>query len=339
MASKAFAMIALAMIGASPVCAQSPAEFYRGKTVFLQVGSGPGGIYDIVGRMVGRHIGKYIPGEPRIVIQNIPGGGSLQLANQFGAITARDGTAFGVFNNGMPTTPLLDPAAGKFDPKKFQFIGSPSREAHILVVWHDAPAKTFDDLFKVETILGASSPGAAPLDFPLLTNTLIGTKFKIVNGYPGGPDTLLAMQRGEIHGNGGLAWGSYKSDYRDVHEKKLVRILGAFGMRQHPELKDVPMFPTGKNEEERQLFQLMYARQDFGRPFAVPEGVPKDRVLALREAFAKTMRDPAFIAEAERANTEVDPVSGEELDALTQKLHATPPDVVKRMQQIINAAK
>ena len=137
----------------------------------------------------------------------------------------------------------------------------------------------------------------------------------------------------------GLAWGSYKADYRDVHERKQVRILGAFGMRQHPELKDVPMFPTGKTEEERQLFQLMYARQDFGRPFAVPEGVPLDRVLALREAFAKTMKDPAFIAEAERANTEVDPVSGEELDALTQKLHATPAEVVKRMQQIINAAK
>ena len=140
MRSKALTAIALASLAAfTPANAQTPAEFYKGKTVFLQVGSGPGGIYDIVGRMVGRHIGKYIPGEPRVVIQNIPGGGSLQLANQFGAITARDGTAFGVFNNGMPTTPLLDPSAGKFDPKKFQFIGSPSREAHVLVVWHTAP--------------------------------------------------------------------------------------------------------------------------------------------------------------------------------------------------------
>ena len=319
--------------------AQSPADFYRGKQIFLQIGSGPGGVYDIMGRMVARHIGQYIPGEPKVVPQNVPGGGSLQLANQFAAIAARDGSVFGVFNNGMTTTPLIDPKSGRFDPRKFNFLGSPSREAHILVVWHTTPAKTFDDLFRIETILGATSPGAAPLDFPLLTNTLAGTKFKIVMGYPGGPETLLAMQRGEIHGNGGLALGSWKTDYKSQAEKNEARILGAFGMRQHPELKDVPMFPTGKTPEERQLFELMYARQDYGRPFATPEGVPADRVQALREAFVKTLNDPAFRAEAARAGADIDPVAGEELRELTTRLYKTPQDVIDRMQKLIAAAK
>ena len=166
-----------------------------------------------MGRMVARHIGQYSPGEPKVIPQNVPGGGSLQLANQFGTITPRDGTVFGVFNNGMPTTPLLDPGAGRFDARKFSFIGSTSREAHILVVWHDAPAKTFDDLFKMEVILGATSPGAAPHDFPLLTNALGGTKFRIIMGYPGGPEThrpgavadassLSTFQRPKSHQHG-----------------------------------------------------------------------------------------------------------------------------------------
>ena len=335
-----FLAIALAaLLAAGAAQAQSVAEFYRGKTIFLQIGSGPGGVYDIMGRMVARHIGQYIPGEPKVIPQNVPGGGSLQLANQFGAITPRDGTAFGVFNNGMPTTPLLDPGAGHFDARKFSFIGSPSREAHILVVWHNAPAKTFEDLFNMEVILGATSPGAAPYDFPLLTNTLIGTKFKIIKGYPGGPETMLAMRRGEIHGNGGLALGSYKTDYQDATRANEVRILGAFGMHQHPELRDVPMFPTGKTPEERQLFELMYARQDYGRPFATPEGVPPERVQALREAFQKTMRDPAFLAEAARANADIDPVAGEELQELTTRVYKTSQDTVTRMQNLLNAAK
>ncbi len=333
------ALCALAIVAPVFARAQSAADFYRGKTVFLQIGSVPGGVYDIVGRMVARHIARYIPGEPKVVPQNVPGGGSLLLANQFGSITPRDGTVFGVFNNGMPTTPLLDPEAGKFDARKFAFIGSTSREAHILVVWRDAPAKTFEDLFRMEVILGATSPGAAPYDFPLLTNTLAGTKFRIIKGYPGGPETQLAMRRGEIHGNGGLALGSYKTDYQDAVKANEVRVLGAFGMRQHPELKDVPMFPTGKTPEERQLFELMYARQDYGRPFAVPEGVPKDRVEALRDAFQKTMKDAAFLAEAARANADIDPVRGEELAELTTRVYATPPEVVARIQKIISSTK
>ena len=319
--------------------ADQVSDFYKGKTVFLQIGSVPGGVYDIVGRMVARHIAPHIPGGPKVVPQNVPGGGSLLLANQFGAITPRDGTVLGVFNNGMPTTPLLDPGAARFDPRKFNFIGSTSREAHILVVWNSAPVKTFEELFQKEVILGATSPGAAPFDFPILTNALAGTKFKIVTGYPGGPETQLAMRRGEIHGNGGLALGSYKTDYQDAVTHNDIKILGAFGMRQHPELKDVPLFPIGRSQEDRQLFELMYARQDYGRPFVMPEGVPKDRVDAMRAAFENTMKDKDFLTEAQRANADIDPVGWQEMTELTARLYATSQDTINRMRSIVNAGK
>ena len=332
-------LMAGVVMSAGAAKADAVADFYKGKTVFLQIGSVPGGVYDIVGRMVARHIVTHIPGGPKVVPQNVPGGGSLLLANQFGAITPRDGTVLGVFNNGMPTTPLLDPSAARFDARKFNFIGSTSREAHILVVWSSAPVKTFEELFEKEVILGATSPGAAPFDFPILTNALAGTKFKIVPGYPGGPETQLAMRRGEIHGNGGLALGSYKTDYQDAVSHNEIRILGAFGMRRHPELKDVPLFPTGKSPEERQLFELMYARQDYGRPFVMPEGVPQERLAAMRAAFEKTMKDPEFLAEAQRANADIDPVSWREMTELTARLYATSPETISRMRSIINATK
>ncbi len=335
-------LLAAVCVLSSQTFAQTPAEFYKGKTVFMLIGSAVGGVYDIVGRIAARHMGKFIPGEPKIVPQNVPGGGSLALANQFASITPRDGTAIGIFNNGMPTTPLLDPQAGHFDARKFQYLGSPSRETHILVVWRDAPTKSFDDLFTKELILGATSPGAAPYDFPLLTNALIGTKFKIVTGYPGGQETQLAMRRGEIQGNAGVALGSYRTDYQDAARDGDVRIVASFGMRprpEFPELKDIPIFPTGKNDEEKRLFELMYARQDFGRPFAVPEGAPAARVAALREAFVKTINDPDFRADMARAGADIDPVSGEELDTLTQRLYATPPATVDRMRAIMSAHK
>ncbi len=319
--------------------ADAVSDFYTGKNVIMQIGSSPGGIYDIVGRTVSRHMAKYIPGQPKIVVQMVPGGGSLPLANQFGAITPRDGTVFGVFNNGMPTTPLTNPGAGKFNPRQFRYLGSTSREAHILIVWHNSPVQTMEELFTKELIVGATSPGAAPYDFPLLTNTVIGTKFKIVKGYQGGPETQLAMRRGEIFGNPGLALASYKTDYMDAIQNKEIKILAAFGMKKHPELQDVPLLPTGKTTEERQLFELMYARQDYGRIFATPPDVPDDRYKALKEAFEKTMKDKDFLSEATKLSLDIDPVSGEELTELTNRLFSTPQSVIDRMRAIMDSVK
>jgi tripartite-type tricarboxylate transporter receptor subunit TctC len=318
--------------------AQSPAEFYKGKTVFLQIGSGPGGGFDTVGRLVGRHIGKHIPGNPNIVPQNVPGGGSLQLVNQFANTTPRDGTVFGIINNGAPLTPLLTPQAARFDPRKLHWIGTPIREAFILISWHTAAAKTVDDLFKVETVAGSTGPGGANYDFPFLTNAVIGTKFKIVTGYSSSNETKLAMERREIDAYAGVGLAAL-NEYADEIKNGKIKALAAFGMKKNSKVLDVPLLPIGKTDEEHQLFQLMYAREDFGRPFITPPDVPADRLAALREAFLLTLKDPDFMADAKKLNLELDPVSWQELTELTNKLYATPEPVAKRMQDIMALMK
>jgi tripartite-type tricarboxylate transporter receptor subunit TctC len=318
--------------------AQTPAEFYKGKTVNLQIGSNVGGGFDTIGRLFQRHMGKHIPGNPTIVAQNIPGAGGLQIMSQFENTAARDGTVFGIINNGAPLAPLLLPDAPKFDPRNFLWIGSPIREAFILVTWHAAPTKTVDDLYKVETVLGSSGPGGANYDFPFLTNALLGTKFKIVTGYAGSNDVRLAMERREIDGYAGLGLAALL-EYTDEIKAGRIKPLAAYGMTKNSKLLDVPLLPTGKTDEERQLFQLMYARGDFGRPFIAPPGVPADRIAALREAYLETMKDPDFLEDAKRTRLELDPVPWQELQELTVKLFATPEPVVKRMQGIMAQMK
>jgi tripartite-type tricarboxylate transporter receptor subunit TctC len=328
----ALAAIALAL-PRFDAAADSAAEFYKGRQVFLQIGSAPGGSYDLVGRLFSRYMGKYIPGNPTIVVQNVPGGGSLALANQFGNTTPRDGTVFGVFNDGMPTTPLLDAASAHFDPRKFNFIGSPTRGGTYLGVWRDSPVKTYDDLFAKELILGATGPGAAPYDFPRLTNALTGTKFKIVNGYQGNGQIKLAMQRGEVGGYAGLSLNN--PEYAELMKSGDIKLVAAFGTAQSPKAKEIPLLPLGKTAEEKQIFELMYARESYGRLFAAPPDVPADRVKALQAAFVETMKDPAFLAEAEKLKIDLDPVSAKELTGLTDRVFKTPPEVVARIQKLL----
>lgn len=318
--------------------AQAPMEFYKGKAVTLQIGSGPGGGYDILGRLFARYMGKYIPGNPSIMPQNVPGGGSLYMANQFASITSRDGTVFGIFNTGMALTPLLTPGVVRYDPRRFRFIGSPNREAHVLIASSVSPIKTIDDVFSKEMIVAATAPGGAPFDFPLLTNEILGTKFRIVAGYKSSNDAKLATERGEVHGQAGHGWTAVKSEYADDLAKKRIIVVAAFGMQKHADLKDVPLMPTGKTEEERQLFNLMYSRQVIGRPLMTPPDVAPDRLKLLREAYAATVKDEGFLAEAERFKVDIDPVYHEELERLLTELYATPPSIVKRMQEILETS-
>ena len=316
--------------------AEPVADFYKGKTVFLQIGTTAGGAYDLLGRVVGRHIGKHIPGNPTVVVQNVPGGTGIALANQLATTAPKDGTVFGLLNNGIPTTPLLEPNAPRFDPQKFVYLGSPTREVQVLAVWHAAVVKTLDDLFVKELIVGGLGPGSASGAFPMVTNAVIGTRYKIVKGYSGGAESKLAMERGEVEGNAALAWGAAKSAYADLLERHQLRIVGQYGFKPHPELKDVPLFPTGKTEEDRQIFQILYSRQDYGRPFMAPPDLPAERAQALRAAFDRTMRDPDFITDAAAQKLDLDPVSGEELQRLTDEIYKAPPQVAKRLQAILN---
>jgi tripartite-type tricarboxylate transporter receptor subunit TctC len=336
-ASGAVMFLGTSVVGASTSFAQTAVEgFYKGKQIILQTGSSPGDGYDLYGRLVSRHISQYIPGKPNIITQYVPGGGSLALANQFGNITPRDGSVFGLFNSGMSTTPLLNPTVTQYDPRKFKYIGSPNREGHVLMTWGDAPAKTFEDLFNMEIIAGATAPGSAPYEFPKVTNALIGTKMKIVVGYKGSTETVLAMQRGEIQAYPGMAWVSAKQVYGEFIAQGKIKILAQYGMNKHPDLANVPLFPTGKTEEERQIFELLYARQSFGRPFAFPADVPMDRVDAFRKALVAVMQDPEFVADAKRASADLSLVTGEELQALTDRLFGTAPDVLKRARALLS---
>lgn len=321
-----------------PAHAQSVQEFYTKRLVTLQIGSGVGGGYDVIGRLFARHMGKFIPGNPTVAPQNVPGGGSLQLANQFANITARDGSVFGIFNTGMALTPLLTPSAVKFDPRKFNFIGSPAREAHVLIVWHTAPVQKIEDTFKNTLTVAATAPGGAPYEFPHLTNTLLGTKFKVIKGYRSSQASKLAMEREEVHGIAGHGWASVKAEYGEDLAAGRIKVVAAFGMKKHKDLENIPLFPTGSTEEERRLFALMYSRQVIGRPFAAPQDVPKDRLEALRNAYAATVKDAAFLAEAAKFNVDIDPVYHDELNELIEELYATPQSVVARMQAILKAA-
>ena len=327
-------LLSLALVtAATPALAADPIEdFYKGKSVYLQVGSEAGGGYDLYGRTVGRHLGKHIPGKPTVVVQNVPGGGSLALANQFAGTTPKDGTYIGLFAMGMPTTPLLFPDSARFDPRQLAFVGSLARETQVFGIWHTAPAKTLDELFTKETIVGAAAPGSTTLDYPLVMNAVLGTKFKIVGGYQGGPELKLAMQRGEIHSHSAIAWVTAKTVWADLLNSKELVLLGQYGFKKHPELAEMPLLPLGKTDADRQIFQLLYSRQDYGRPLALPPGVPAEKIKAIRQAFDDTLKDPEFLSDAEKTKLEISRVSGEELQQLTNDLLKTPPDVVERMR-------
>jgi tripartite-type tricarboxylate transporter receptor subunit TctC len=313
------------------------AAFYKTHQVILQTGSAPGDGYDVYGRLIAQFLGDHIPGKPKIIDEYVPGGGSLPLANQFGNVTPHDGSVFGLFNSGMPTTPLLNPSVVKFDPRKFAFLGSPSRDVEVFISWAKSPVRSVKDLFDQEVIVGASAPGAAPFDFPLVMNELIGTHLKIISGYGGTAALALAMERGEVQANPAVAWVSAKIAYGTYLSQGKMKLLAQYGFQKSKALPDTPLLPTGSTDEARQIFQLLYARSDYGRPFALPPGVPADRVAALRRAFDETVADPRFLEAAKKVGADIDPVSGQDLQALTDKIYATPAAVVARLQSILSS--
>ncbi len=304
----------------------------------MMVGSAAGGSYDLSARIVAKHIVRHIPGNPTMVVQNVPGAGSLTLANQIYNVSPRDGSVMALANNGMPTAPFLTPDQARFDPTRFSWIGSSNRETQIVIVWNTSPIKTMDDLFKQEVIVGGVAPGTATVDYPLVTNSIIGTKFKIIIGYTTTPVVNVAMERGEVHGDAARGWITAKAQDAGLLRDGKIRIIAQYGFRKAVDLPDVPLLPTGATDADRQAFALLYARQDYGRPFFAPPDVPPARLAALRSAFEATLRDPEFLAEAKQALWETELVSGGELDALTKRIAATPPEVAARLREALSGA-
>jgi tripartite-type tricarboxylate transporter receptor subunit TctC len=332
-------LLVLPMLAATlPAQAQeSPAEFYKGKTVRLIVGIGVGSGYDINARALARHLSKHIPGNPTIIVQNQPGAGSLTMTNQMYAAGPFDGTVIGASFNGLPTAPLLQPNGVRFESGKINWIGSTNRETQTMYVWHTVPIKTLDDLRTKEMLVGAQAPGSTQYDYPMLGRTLFDQKYKVVTGYKSTSDINLAMERGEVHGT--LAnWSTVKTLNLKQYEDKLIRILMVWGAREHPELKGVPLVTSlAKTPEQQQALQLALARLEFGRPFFMPPNVPADRVNAIRRAFDATMKDKEYLAEADQLKLEIDPMSGDDIAKMLDQIAKTPADVVARVRTAYEA--
>ncbi len=303
----------------------------------LLVGIGVGSGYDVNARVLARHMSKHIPGNPNIIVQNQPGAGSLTMTNQMYAAGPFDGTVFGASFNGLPTAPLLQPNGVRFESGKINWLGSTNRETQTMYVWHTAPMQSLDDLKTKEMIVGAQAPGSTQYDYPMLGKALFDLKFKPVTGYKSTSDINLAMERGEVHGT--LAnWSTVKTLNLKQYEDKQIRMLMVWGAREHPELKGIPLVTSlAKTPEHKQALQLALARLEFGRPFFMPPNVPPARVAAMRRAFDATLKDPEFLAEADKLKLEIDPMSGEELAKMLEDIAKTPADVVSRVRTAYEA--
>jgi tripartite-type tricarboxylate transporter receptor subunit TctC len=331
------AVIAVSVLTAiAPASAQTPAEFYRGKAVDLYVGTSVGGGYDAYARMLARHLGRYLPGNPTIVPKNMEGGGGLRLANFLYNAAPKDGTVFASFNRGTPFEPLFGNRSAQFDANKFNWIGSTSNEVSICVAWHTTGIVSHTELLTRELVVGATGPSGDTFQFPKIANAVLGTKFKIISGYPGGNDVDLAMERGEVAGRCGWSWTSVKATHQPWLDRKWINILFQMGLSKHPELPNVPLImDLARTDEQRAIFKLMFARQVMAWPYATPPGVPRDRVAALRKAFDDTMTDKDFLADAAKGNFEIRPVAGEDIQKLLQEIYDTPAALAQKTMQLL----
>src|SRR5712691_993670 len=328
---------AVLLCAAAPAGAQGDvATFYKGRQLRMIVGSAAGGGYDLFARIVARHIVHHIPGNPSIIVQNQPAACGVVMTNQLFGQGPKDGTVIGVPINGIPTAPLLQ-SGTQFDSTRLIWVGSTNREAYVAFVWHTVPVESIAELAAKELVVGATTPGTTMSDFPLLVNDVLGFKFRVVRGYQGTPQINLAIERGEIQGNGGIGWASVKAQTQHWIDGKKIRVLAQYGLKRNAELAEVPtMLELANTEADRQAMTMLFARTEYGRPYFLPPDVPAARVAALRRAFDATMKDPAFTAEAAKLQLDVDPMTGEEVQALVGKLAQTPPEIAARVRAALD---
>jgi len=319
---------------AAPARAQDAvADFYRGKQIAIIVGSSAGGGYDTYARLIARHLGDHVPGNPEIVVQNMPGAGSAKAAGYIYTVAPKDGTAMAAVFPGVLLDPLIGNVQVQYDPQKLIPVGNANADVYICFLRSDAPAKTFQDAFSHEVILGASNAGGTTRDLPAMMNNLLGTKFRVVTGYAGSKEITLAIERNEVNGACGIGWTGLPKMHPDWFAKKLVNVIVQVDMKGHPELNKLGVPLTvqfAKTDEEKQVMELIESQGVFGRPYVMPPGVPADRVAALRKAFVDTLNDPALKAEAGKMELDLAYMSGDDLQALVAKLYALPPNIIAR---------
>jgi tripartite-type tricarboxylate transporter receptor subunit TctC len=323
----ALALAAAGLAASSvPGFAQASDDFYKGKQLSVMIGYGVGGSDDLWARIIARHIGDYIPGHPTIIPVNAPGAGSLLLANQITNTQPRDGTVIGLINRGIPFEPLLGGSSIRFDPLKLNFVGSPDRDTTVCAASKDAPVKTVQDLFTQELIVGATGSGADTELYPSFLKNLLGMKFKIISGYPGSRDINLAIERGEVQG----ICVSYDTIAREsIFKSGAVHVLFQAAVKPDPRLDGIPFAADlAKTEQAHQALDLFLARSNVGRPFIAPPGVPADRLQILRTAFARTMKDPGLVQEAESSGLHPFYISPDELQKYVGDAYKMSPEIV-----------
>jgi tripartite-type tricarboxylate transporter receptor subunit TctC len=324
------------LLAAPAVSAPSAGDIYKGKTVTLVISSSSGGGYDIMGRTIAKYLGRHIPGNPRVVVSNMPGAGGIVAMNYFYRSAPKDGTFVAAVQNNTPFEPLLGTKEAQYDPTKFNWVGSPSVEVGLIAVWRTAPVNSLADLRRREITVGSSGANSTPSFYARLMNETLGTKMKIVVGYPGQNEVYFAMERHEVDGFPSLFYNTLNATHPNWRTEKNVKLILQYGLEKEPALPDVPSaLDVVTDPEDKLLLQAGLAEVTLGRPYLMPPGVPAERVAIMRKAFADTFKDPGFVADSQRMSLGVNSSkSGEQIQQLIAQTYRTPPKVIDRLRKL-----
>ena len=312
------------------------AEFYRGKTVRLVIGYGAGGGYDVYAKMLARFLGEHIPGKPTVIAQNMPGAGSRNAANWLFKVAPKDGTVLAVLSQATPADQALGQPGIQFDARQFNWIGNMVMVNNIMITWAESGVRTIDDAKKRSVAIGATGASSPSVIYPTVANNLFGTQFKIVSGYPGGGDIMIALERREVDGRGSDSWASLKANNPAWIKDNKVNILFQVGPHREPDLPGPPLLTElAQNEEQKQILEVVSGDAAIGRPVLTAPDVPAERVRALRKAFDDVMRDPAFQEAAKKAQMYFNPMGGEELQKIVNRIVSPAPEVIERVKDVI----
>ena len=316
--------------------AQAQSESFD-KPITVYVAGTAGGGIDLLARALARHMGQYLPGTPNMVVQDMPGAGGIRAANFLAEAAPRDGTAIGTFAGGPVIEPLIGARNPGYDMSKFTWIGAVSKDVGVCLSYGTTPFKTVEDLRDKQMIVAGTGAGSDSDTYPVILNEVLKTKIKLITGYLGTKETIMAIETGEAHGRCSVAWSALKMARPDWLRDKKINVIMQFGLEKSPELPDVPLvLDLVKNPEDRQLMELLMGTMAVARPFMAPPGVPESRAALLRRAFDKTMKDAGFLAEAQQLQLDVEPTPGEEAQKVVQNMYATPKAVVERAKKLLS---
>jgi tripartite-type tricarboxylate transporter receptor subunit TctC len=334
--SLACVLCALVAISATPAQADAVAGFYKGRSVTVVVSSSAAGGYDTVARMVARFLGKHVPGNPTVIVRNMPGAGGITATNFLYNNAEKDGSVIGLVQNNTPFEPLLGTKEARYDPVRFNWLGTPSFETAVVLLWHAAPVNSVAELRSREVTVGVSGANSTPAFFTRLMNATLGTRMKPINGYPGQNEVFLAMERRELDGHPSAFFNSVRTIRPNWLREKTAKAILQYGPEKISELADVPFAPDlVGNDEDKLVMQAAFAPLALGRPFLLPPGIPAERVAALRAAFAATMADPEFLAEGDKLGLGLNaPRTGAQLQEVMERTYRSPPSVIDRLRQL-----